>query len=66
MQLSKRRPRPQQPRLLFVDESQAEMWNRLSPEQQKLCRSLISQFLQRIVNQPKNPSEPDERSDCHE
>jgi hypothetical protein len=66
MQLSKRRPRPQQPRLLFVDESQAEQWNRLSPEQQKLCRSLISQLLQQIVSQQDNPSEPENRSDCHE
>ena len=37
MQLSKRRPRTQQPRLLFVDENQAELWSRLSPEQQQLC-----------------------------
>jgi hypothetical protein len=66
MQLSKRRARSQQPRLLFVDESQAELWNRLSPEQQQLCRNLISQLLQQIVNQQDNPSEPDERSDCHE
>ena len=66
MQLSNRCPRPQQPRLLFVDESQAELWSRLSPEQQKRCRNLISQLLQQIVSQPDNPSEPDERSDCHE
>lgn len=66
MQLSKRRPRSQQPRLLFVDESQADLWNRLSPEQQELCRNLISQLLQQIVSQQDNPSEPDERSDCDE
>jgi hypothetical protein len=66
MQLSKRRPRSQQPRLLFVDESQAELWNRLNPEQQQLCRNLISQLLQQIVSQQDNPSESDERSDCHE
>ena len=66
MQLSKRRPRSQQPRLLFVDESQAELWNRLNPEQQQLCRNLISQLLQQIVSQQDNPSEPDERSDHHE
>ena len=66
MQLSKRCPRSQQPRLLFVDESQAELWSRLSLEQQELCRNLISQVLQQIVSQPDNPSEPDERSDCHE
>jgi hypothetical protein len=66
MQLSKRRPRSQQPRLLFVDENQGELWSRLSPEQQELCRNLISQLLQQIVRQQNNPSEPDERSDCHE
>jgi hypothetical protein len=66
MQLSKRCPRSQQPRLLFVDESQAELWSRLSLEQQELCRNLISQVLQQIVSQPDNPSEPDKRSDCHE
>ena len=46
MQLSKRRPRSQQPRLLFVDENQAELWSRLNPEQQELCRNLLSQLLQ--------------------
>ena len=66
MPLSKRRPQSQQPRLLFVDEHQAEVWNRLSPEQQQLCRNLISQLLQQIVSQHDNASEPDERSDCHE
>jgi hypothetical protein len=66
MQLSKRRPRSQQPRLLFVNESQVELWSRLSSEQQELCRNLISQLLQQIVSQPDNASEPDERSDCHE
>jgi hypothetical protein len=62
MQLSKRRPRREQPRLLFVDENQAKLWSRLSPEQQQLCRNLISQLLQQIVNQQDNASEPDERS----
>jgi hypothetical protein len=66
MQLSKRRLRTQEPRLLFVDENQGEPWSRLSPEQQELCRNLISQLLQQIVSQANNPSEPDERSDCHE
>jgi hypothetical protein len=66
MQLSKRRPWPEQPRLLFVDENQAELWSRLSPEQQQLCRNLISQLLQQIVNQQDNASEPDERSNCHD
>jgi hypothetical protein len=66
MQLPKRRPRPEQPRLLFVDESQAELWNRMSPEQQELCRNLLSQLLQQIVNQQDNANEPAERSDCHE
>jgi hypothetical protein len=66
MQLSKRRPRSHQPRLLFVDENQAELWSRLSLEQQDLCRNLISQLLRQIVSQQDNASEPDERSDCHE
>ena len=66
MQLSKRRPRSQQPRLLFVDENQAELWSHLSLEQQDLCRNLISQLLRQIVSQQDNASEPDERSDCHE
>jgi hypothetical protein len=66
MQLSKRRPRPRQPRLLFVDEDQTELWNRLSPEQQQRCRNLLSQLLQQIVSQPDGASEPVERSDCHD
>jgi len=49
-----------------VDENQAELWSRLSPEQQQLCRNLISQLLQQIVNQQDNASEPDERSNCHD
>ena len=65
MQLSKRRPQSQQ-RLLFVDENQAELWSRLSPEQQQLCRNLISQLLQQIVRQQDDPSDPIERSTCHE
>jgi hypothetical protein len=60
MHLSKHRPRSQQPRLLFVDENHAELWSRLSPEQQELCRNLIGQLLRQIVSQPDN--EPDERS----
>ena len=66
MQLPKRDLRSQQPRLLFVDENQAELWNRLSPEQQELCRNLVSQVLHQIVSQQDGASEPDERSDCHE
>ena len=66
MQLSKPRLLSKQPQLLFVDENQAELWNRLNPEQQQLCRTLVSQLLQQIVSQLNNASEPDERSDCHE
>jgi hypothetical protein len=62
MQLSKRRSRPEQPRLLFVDENPGELWSRLSPEQQQLCQNLLSQLLQQIVTQPDNASEPDKRS----
>ena len=42
MHLSKRRPQPQPPRLPFVDENQAELWNRLSLMQQGQCWNLIS------------------------
>ena len=66
MHLSKRHPRSQQPRLLFVENDQTKLWSRLSPEQQQQCRSLLSQLLQQIVSQPGNTSEPNERSDCHE
>ena len=66
MQLSKPRLLSKQPQLLFVDENQAELWNRLNPEQQQLCRTLLSQLLQQIVSQLNNASEPDESSDCHE
>jgi hypothetical protein len=66
MQQPKRRPRFQQPRLMVVDENQAELWSRLSPEHQQLCRNLISQLLQQIVSQQDNTSEPHERSECHE
>ena len=66
MQLSKRHSRPEQPQLLFVDENQAELWNRLPPMQQQLCRNLLSQLLQQIVSQPDNANVPDERSDYHE
>ena len=66
MQLSKRHPRPEQPRLLFMDENQAELWNRLNPEQQQLCRNLLSQLLEQIVSQADHASAPDERNDCHE
>jgi hypothetical protein len=62
MQLSKRRLRSQQPRLLFVDENRAELWSRLNPEQQELCRNLLSQLLQQVVNQTDNVSVPNERS----
>jgi hypothetical protein len=54
MHLSKRRPQPPQPRLLFVDENQAELWNRLSLKQQEQCRNLISQLLRQIVSHPSD------------
>jgi len=54
MHLSKRRPQPQQPRLLFVDENQAEVWSRLSLKQQEVCRNLISQLLRQIVSHQNN------------
>jgi hypothetical protein len=61
MHLSKRRPQPQQPRLVFVDENQAELWSRLSLKQQELCRNLISQLLRQIVSHQNNAI-ADERS----
>jgi hypothetical protein len=54
-------PQPQQPRLLFVDEKQAELWSRLSLKQQELCRNLISQLLRQIVSHQNNAI-ADERS----
>ena len=61
MRLSKRRPQPQQPRLLFVDDNQAELWNRLSLKQQGQCRNLISQLLRQIVSH-QSDAIVDERS----
>ena len=61
MHLSKRRPQRQQPRLLFVDENQAEVWSRLSLKQQEVCRNLISQLLRQIVSHQNNAI-ADERS----
>ena len=61
MHLSKRRPQPQPPRLPFVDENQAEPWNRLSLMQQGQCRNLISQLLRQIVSH-QNDAIVDERS----
>ena len=66
MQLSKRRWQSQQPRLPFVDENQAELWNRLSLEQQQQCRHLISQLLQQIMKIQDKGSASNERSDCRE
>jgi hypothetical protein len=66
MQLSKRRRQSQQPRLPFVDENQAALWNRLSLEQQQQCRHLISQMLQQIVNVQDNAGAANERSDRRE
>ena len=62
MQLPKSHPRSQQSRLLFVDDTQAGLWNRWTPAQQQLCRTLLSQLLQQIVNPPDQASAPDERS----
>ena len=45
-----------------LDESQVELWSHWKPEQQDLCRSLLSQLLQQIVSQQDNASEPDARS----
>jgi hypothetical protein len=61
MRLSKRRQQPQQPRLLFVDENQAELWSRLSLKHQEQCRNLVSQLLRQIVRNQSNAI-ADERS----
>lgn len=66
MQLPKHRVPSKRPRLLFVDENQIGQWNCLNPQQQHLCRNLLSQLLQQIVSQQDQSSEPDERSNCHE
>ena len=66
MQLPRRRPHPHQPRLQFMDPSQAELWTSLSAEQRQTCQELLSQLLQQIVSQQDKASEADERSDCHE
>ena len=62
MQPSKSRLRSQQSRLLFVDDTRVELCNRLAPEHQQLCRTLLSQLLQPIVNQPDQAGTPDERN----
>ena len=61
MRLSKRRQQPQQPRLLFADQNQAELWSRLSLKQQEQCRNLVSQLLRQIVRNQSNAI-ADERS----
>jgi hypothetical protein len=38
------------------------MWNRSSPQQQQMCRNLLSQLLQHVVSQQGNASAPNERS----
>jgi hypothetical protein len=62
MQLWKRRLRFQQSRLLFADDTQAELWNRLDPEHQQLCRTLLGQLLQQVGNAPDPAGASDERS----
>ena len=66
MQLPRRRLHPSQPRLLFMDPSQAKLWTSLSAEQRQTCQELLSQLLQQIVSQQDKASEADERSNSHE
>jgi hypothetical protein len=62
MQRSQRRAHSEQPRLLFVDQKQTELWSGLSPAHQQLCRDLLSQLLRHLVVQPNNVNKPDARS----
>jgi hypothetical protein len=66
MQLPRRRPRPSQPRLLFMDPSQAELWTSLSLAQQQTCQELLSQLLQEILRDPNGAAQSQERRDAHE
>jgi len=66
MQLPRHRPRPSQPRLLFMDPSQAELWSSLSLEQQQTCQELLSQLLQQILRDPNGEVQSQERSADHE
>lgn len=66
MQLPRRRPHPSQPRLLFMDPSQAELWSSLSLEQQQTCQELLSQLLQQIVRDPNGVDQSEKRRDGYE
>jgi hypothetical protein len=63
MQLPRRRPHPSQPRLLFMDPSQAELWSSLGLEQQQSCQELLSQLLQQAVRNPSGVDRSEERRD---
>lgn len=66
MQLPKRRPKSSQPRLLFMDSSQAELWTSLSREQQQTCQELLHQLLQQVLRDPNEVDPNQERSASHE
>jgi hypothetical protein len=66
MQLPRRRPHPSQPRPLFMDPSQAELWTSLSADQKQTCQELLSQLLQQILRNPNGAGLSEERRDDHE
>jgi hypothetical protein len=49
-----------------MDPSQAELWTRLSLEQQQTCQELLSQLLQQILRDPNGADQSQERRDDHE
>jgi hypothetical protein len=61
MQMSRRRPHPSQPPLLFTDPSQAELWTSLTLQQQQTCQELLSQLLQRILRDANGVDQSEER-----
>jgi len=65
MQLPRRRPHTSQPRPLFMDPSQAELWTSLSADHQQTCQELLSQLLQQILRNP-NGTRSEERTSDHE
>lgn len=60
MQLPRRRSKRNQSRLLFLDPDQAELWTRLSPQQQQTCQELLSQLLQQVLAD-RHAAEPSEQ-----
>lgn len=62
MQLPRRHPSPSQPRLLFQDPSQAELWSSLTLEQQRTCQELLGQLLQQVACNPDGAGQSEEEA----